>query len=70
MRSKGENMMGQFGPMQNNKTTGEQSEAIIMAKFLEVGYGLLMPFGDNRRYDLVIEDTDGIFYRIQCKAAR
>ena len=59
--------MGQFGPKQNNKTIGERSEAIIMAKLLEVGYGVLTPFGDNRRYDLVIEDADGNFYRIQCK---
>src|SRR5215471_6962162 len=59
--------MGQFGPAQNNKTKGEQSEAIIMAKLIEVGYGVLMPFGDNTRYDLVIEDADGNFYRIQCK---
>jgi len=58
---------GQFGPRQNNKTIGERSEAIIMAKLLEVGYGVLMPFGDNRRYDLVIEDADGSFFRIQCK---
>jgi len=65
-----ENLMGQFGPKQNNKTIGERSEAIIMAKLLEVGYGVLMPFGDNRRYDLVIEDADGKFYRIQCKTAR
>ena len=62
--------MGQFGPRQNNKTIGERSEAIIMAKLLEVGYGVLMPFGDNRRYDLVIEDADGSFFRIQCKTAR
>ena len=41
-----------------------------MAKLLEVGYGVLMPFGDNRRYDLVIEDADGSFFRIQCKTAR
>src|SRR5215471_4009198 len=67
MRSKRGNVMGQFGPRQNNKTIGERSEAIIMAKFLEVGYGVLMPFGDSHRYDLVIEDADGNFYRIQCK---
>ena len=59
--------MGIFGPKQNTKTIGERSEAIIIAKFLEVGYGVLTPFGDNRRYDLVIEDADGNFYRIQCK---
>lgn len=59
--------MGLFGPKQNHKTVGERSEAIIIAKLLEVGYGVLTPFGENKRYDLVIEDADGNFYRIQCK---
>jgi len=59
--------MGQFTPKQNHKAVGEQSEAIILAKLLEVGYGVLTPFGENKRYDLVIEDADGNFYRIQCK---
>ena len=59
--------MGPSMPKQNHKAIGERSEAIIIAKFLEVGYGVLIPFGDNRRYDLVIEDADGNFYRIQCK---
>jgi hypothetical protein len=54
-------------PKQNHKAIGERSEAIITAKLLEVGYGVLKPFGDNRRYDLVIEDADGQFWRIQCK---
>ncbi len=54
-------------PKQNHKAIGERSEAIIMARLLEVGYSVLMPFGDNRRYDLVIEDADGHFWRIQCK---
>ncbi len=59
--------MGPLKPKQNHKAIGEQSEAIIMAKLLEVGYSVLMPFGDNRRYDLVIEDADEHFWRIQCK---
>ncbi len=56
-------------PKQNHKAIGECSEAIIIAKLLEVGYGVLTPFGDNRRYDIVIEDADGNFYRIQCKTS-
>jgi hypothetical protein len=60
-------MMGPAMPKQNHKAIGEWSEAIIIAKFLEVGYGVLVPFGDNRRYDLVIEDADGKFWRLQCK---
>ena len=62
--------MGSFGPKQNNKTIGEHSEAILIAKLLEVGYGVLTPFGDNRRYDLVIEDAGGNFHRVQCKTGR
>ena len=30
-------------------------------------FAVLVPFGENHRYDLVIEDADGNFYRIQCK---
>jgi hypothetical protein len=62
-----ENIMEPLKPKQNHKAIGERSEAIIMAKLLEVGYGVLMPFGDNRRYDLVIEDADEKFWRVQCK---
>ncbi len=54
-------------PKQNHKAIGERSEAIIIAKLVEVGYGVLTPFGDNLRYDLVMEDADGNLYRIQCK---
>ncbi|MEO6890748.1 MAG: group I intron-associated PD-(D/E)XK endonuclease [Ktedonobacteraceae bacterium] len=59
--------MGPLKPKQNHKAIGEQSEAIIMARLLEAGYGVLTPFGDNRRYDLVIEDADNQFWRVQCK---
>lgn len=54
-------------PKQNHKAIGEQSEAIIIAKLLEVGYEILTPLGDNRRYDVVLEDADGNFFRVQCK---
>lgn len=54
-------------PKQNPKAIGERSQLHIMAKLIEVGYDVLMPFGDNLRYDLAIEDADGKFYRIQCK---
>ncbi len=54
-------------PKQNHKAIGEQSEAIIIAKLLEVGYEILTPLGDNRRYDVVLEDANGNFFRVQCK---
>ena len=51
----------------NHKAVGEYSEAIIMATLLGAGYRVLTPFGDNQRYDLVIEDTEGKLWKIQCK---
>ena len=39
------------------------------AKFLEVGYNVLVPYGDSSRYDLVIEDAEGRFWRVQVKTA-
>ena len=35
----------------------------------ERGYTLLLPFGENTRYDLVIEDAP-FFARVQCKTGR
>lgn len=54
---------------ENPKTIGERSEAVILAKLLMQGEVVLQPFGDNQRYDLVI-DRDGRFLRIQCKTGR
>jgi hypothetical protein len=51
----------------NNK--GQISEATITARLLQAGYIVLIPYGSTQRYDLVIEDADGKFWRIQCKSA-
>jgi hypothetical protein len=59
--------MGLFGPKKDSKSVGERSEAIIMARLLSVGYMVLTPFGESARYDLVIEDADKQFWRVQCK---
>lgn len=40
-----------------------------MAALLKAGRTVLLPVGENQRYDLVI-DADGVFTRIQCKTAR
>lgn len=53
----------------NPKDIGEKSCAQIMAQLIAAGKNVLMPFGDNKRYDLVVEE-DGKFYRIQCKTAQ
>jgi len=59
--------MGLFGP--TKKQLGERSQAHITAAMLEVGYSVLLPYGDSSRYDLVIEDANGQFWRVQCKTA-
>lgn len=51
----------------NHKAIGELSQAYIIAKLIEVGYNVLIPYGDSIRYDLMIEDENGRFWRVQCK---
>ena len=63
--------MGLFG---NSKRTtnsiGDITEAAIIARFLQLGYVVLTVYGGNQRYDLVIEDANGQFWRVQCKTAK
>ena len=54
----------------DTNSIGDISEAAIITRFLQLGYVVLTPYGGNQRYDLVIEDTDGQFWRVQCKTAR
>lgn len=48
---------------------GAESEAVIAAALIQAGYTVLIPNGYMHRYDLVIEDANGKFWRIQCKTA-
>jgi PD-(D/E)XK endonuclease len=48
---------------------GTQTEAIVLAELVKRGYRVLLPFGHNQRYDLVLE-IDGSFLRVQCKTGR
>ncbi len=44
---------------------------MIVAKLLEVGYKVLVLYlGENLCYDLVIEDVDEKFWRVQCKTGK
>jgi len=56
---------GRFNP----KAIGEKSEGQVLARLLSLGKTVLIPFGDNQRYDFVVED-DGKFVRVQCKTGR
>jgi PD-(D/E)XK endonuclease len=48
---------------------GQRSEAIILAELVKRGYRVLLPYGTNHRYDLVIDVGDR-FLRAQCKTGR
>ena len=48
---------------------GDASEAVVIAELKKRGYTVLQPFGDNQRYDIVVEE-DNQFERVQIKTAR
>ena len=52
-----------------SKDIGDIGVARIIARLVELGRVVSIPFGDNARYDLVVE-TDGRLLRIQCKTGR
>ncbi len=51
------------------KAIGEKTQAIILAELIKRDYIVLLPFGDNQRYDLVLHQEDK-FIRVQCKTGR
>ncbi|HDN27657.1 MAG TPA: hypothetical protein ENG03_11295 [Thioploca sp.] len=53
----------------NPKKIGEKTEAKILSCLVDNDKVVLLPFGDNQRYDIVVEEKDG-FKRIQCKTGR
>jgi len=48
---------------------GQRTEAAILSELVRRGYSVLLPFGVNQRYDLVLE-LEGRFVRAQCKTGR
>jgi len=59
--------VGLLRPKRHTDKTGDISEAAIVTRLLQSGYVVLTPHGKNHRYDLVIEDADGKFWKVQCK---
>lgn len=54
-------------PRRHTQKTGDISEYAAISRLLECGYSVLQPLGQMHRYDLVIEDADGQFWRVQVK---
>jgi PD-(D/E)XK endonuclease len=48
---------------------GQRTEAAILSELVRRGYSVLLPFGVNQRYDLVL-DLGGRYLRAQCKTGR
>lgn len=49
--------------------TGITTELEVAMKLIELGYIVSVPYGNNSRYDLLV-DTDNDIYRIQVKHAK
>jgi len=56
--------------MMNSKAKGEISEGAVLGRLLKLGKVVLIPFGNNQRYDLLIDEQDGTFTRVQVKTGQ
>jgi len=55
--------------MPHPKTVGDRSTLATMLALHDAGYAVFLPFGENTRYDLVIDDGVSLL-RVQCKTGR
>jgi hypothetical protein len=55
--------------MEHPKDVGDRTTLAIMLALHESGYQVSTPFGENTRYDLVLDDGARLL-RLQCKSGR
>jgi hypothetical protein len=55
--------------VEHPKDIGDKTTLAIMLALRAHGFGVLVPFGENSRYDLVIDDGTAL-WRVQCKTGR
>jgi hypothetical protein len=55
--------------MEHPKSVGDRSTLAIMLALREAGFVLYVPFGENTRCDLIIDDGTRLL-RVQCKSGR
>jgi len=60
---------GTLGEMEHPKDIGDKTTLAIMLALRQKGLAVLVPFGENTRYDLVIDDGCAL-RRVQCKTGR
>jgi len=51
------------------KQTGERTEGFVLAHMLKLNFPASLPFGNNQRYDMVVE-RDGKLFKVQIKTGR
>jgi hypothetical protein len=56
--------------MRDTSQVGEICRTQLIAALTLQGKTILVPLGEHQRYDLVIEEEDGRFLRVQCKNGR
>lgn len=54
--------------MPNSKQNGDETEAKLVHELIASGYSVSIPFGDNDKYDIVVDDGTDL-HRVQCKTA-
>lgn len=55
--------------MEHPKAVGDRTTLAAMLALQEAGYAISVPFGENTRYDLVVDDGVRL-RRVQCKTGR
>jgi PD-(D/E)XK nuclease superfamily protein len=55
--------------VEHPKAIGDRTTLAVMLALSDAGYSVLVPFGENTRYDLVIDDGQ-VLARVQCKTGR
>ena len=53
----------------NTKTKGNKAEAVVLSEFIKHNIPVLLPFGDNEKYDLVVQ-LGNEFKSVQVKYGR
>lgn len=51
----------------NSKRKGNIGEAVVIAELCKLGNPVSIPFGDNERYDLIVESKTGELLKAQTK---
>src|SRR5688500_7045294 len=55
--------------MDHPKAKGDRTTLAVMLALHEAGFAFAVPFGENTRYDLILDDGQRLA-RVQCKAGR